>query len=104
MRIASKRPLAKRVMAIDISPNLVARATAEEIRETLSFVVGDIVALDLEKKFDVVCLFDVLEHIPLNELSRAMTCIGRPLDKNGVATNTTKPVQQERLRLRETCV
>ncbi|MEO6039067.1 MAG: class I SAM-dependent methyltransferase [Saprospiraceae bacterium] len=57
--------------AVDISPKSVETARRRlRNRSNVRFLTGDILQLNLEQRFDVVVLPDVLEHIPLEEHSR----------------------------------
>jgi len=58
--IARRR--AARVVAVDLAPRLIEYAA--KTVPSVQFEVGDIVSLRLAERFDVVCLFDVMEHVP----------------------------------------
>jgi SAM-dependent methyltransferase len=54
-----------RGVGIDISPEMVETArNRSRGRKDLRFLVADIARLDIKEKFDVILLFDVVEHLP----------------------------------------
>ncbi|MCO4806522.1 MAG: class I SAM-dependent methyltransferase [Flavobacteriales bacterium] len=57
-----------RILANDISAKSVELARAELSNyKNVEFIVGDMVRLDIDEKFDVILLPDVLEHIPISD-------------------------------------
>jgi trans-aconitate 2-methyltransferase len=51
----------KEVVAVDFAPRLLAMA---ERRDNIRYHCCDIADIRFDRTFDVICLFDVLEHIP----------------------------------------
>jgi SAM-dependent methyltransferase len=68
-------------VGVDLAPRLIeyARASVPEA----SFEVGDIASIDLAKRFDVVCLFDVVEHLPSDRWPTLWQNVVRHLSPRG---------------------
>lgn len=73
------------VIGVDIAPKLIECATRENFLDNVSFEIADITELMLPRQFDAVCLFDVLEHILINNALEAIQCIHRHLRADGDA-------------------
>ena len=72
------------IVVNDISPEQIAKNKHLNKAANLKFHVGDIFDLDENMKFDYITLFDVLEHIPIeqhDELFKMMTSL---LSENGM--------------------
>lgn len=55
------------VLVNDISPKSVELNKQINDQSNLEFIAGDIVEIDVKVKFDFITLFDVLEHIPIEQ-------------------------------------
>lgn len=74
---------AKRVTGIDYNPDVIAYAKKKYIKNNLDFFVFDVKELDsLEKKFDVICCFQNIEHI--TDDRELVLSVSRLLKENGV--------------------
>jgi SAM-dependent methyltransferase len=74
------------VVAVDLAPKLIdyARATVRRVR----FEVGDVATFDGGATFDVVCLFDVFEHIPRDGRPALWQNVVRQLAPDGLVLMT----------------
>jgi 2-polyprenyl-3-methyl-5-hydroxy-6-metoxy-1,4-benzoquinol methylase len=72
---------AARVVGVDLSPRLI--AYAKESVNGASFQVGDIASVGLGATFDVVCLFDVVEHLPSTRWPELWANVHRHLAPDG---------------------
>jgi SAM-dependent methyltransferase len=77
--IAARR--AATVVGVDLSPRLIEFARTSV--PNASFQVGDIVSIDIGRTFDVVCLFDVVEHLPSRRWPELWGAVGRHLAPTG---------------------
>jgi trans-aconitate 2-methyltransferase len=89
------------LLAVDLSP-----ASVEVARKRLSdrrnveFVAADVIELTLDRRFDVIVLPDVIEHIPLAEHSRLFANVRRWLNDSGwVLIHMPNPLYLEWCRL-----
>ncbi|ABP67272.1 Methyltransferase type 11 [Caldicellulosiruptor saccharolyticus DSM 8903] len=71
----------KEVIGIDISHENINYA-CETIKDVI-FLEGDIVEINLNKKFDVILMIDVLEHIPLEKYPQLFCNLKRHLKESG---------------------
>jgi SAM-dependent methyltransferase len=75
------------VVGVDLSPTLIGYAKASV--PNVSFQVGDIVTVDLGHTFDVVCLFDVVEHLPSDRWPALWMNVAKHLAQAGRVLLTT---------------
>lgn len=64
----------KEVVAVDFAPRPVAMA---ERRDNIRYHCCDIADIRFDRTFDVICLFDVLEHIPTSRVPHVFSAITR---------------------------
>ncbi|MBE3086027.1 MAG: class I SAM-dependent methyltransferase [Bacteroidetes bacterium] len=57
------RKCAKRVVGTDLADKAIKVAKERNLYSDVDYIVGDFTELIFAEKFDLVCLFDVLEHI-----------------------------------------
>ena len=77
--------LGAKVIGVDLSPKLIEFAKANSVHENADYRVGDITDVDLgNKKFDVICLCDIMEHIPREKIPDLMNNIKRYSRKNTI--------------------
>ncbi len=67
------------VVAVDFAPRLIELA---EKRDNISYYCCDIANIHFKRIFDVICLFDVLEHIETTKLSIALEAITRHMTES----------------------
>ena len=61
--------LGAEVIGVDLSPKLIEFAKVNSAYENAEYMVSDITNVDFGKKtFDVICLIDVMEHIPREKI------------------------------------
>jgi len=61
--------LKAKVTGVDLSPKLIEFAKANSAHENAEYFIGDITKVKLgKKKFDVICLCDIMEHIPREKI------------------------------------
>lgn len=77
--IAAKK--AGEVVGVDLSPRLIEYATTTV--PTATFYAGDITTIDLGRRFDAVCLFDVYEHMPLDRRADLWRNVDKHLGDGG---------------------
>jgi len=82
--------VAKDVLAVDLAPGNVPRAAAKYVRPNLRFQQVDATMLKLpERSFDLICSFQVIEHIPEPQLMSYLTNIIRVMRPDGVCCIST---------------
>jgi 2-polyprenyl-3-methyl-5-hydroxy-6-metoxy-1,4-benzoquinol methylase len=94
-----------RILAVDISPASVAlaRESVREASAAIEVVVGDATNLrNDEGPFDFITLFDVLEHIPLEQHADVFRGVAaRTSDETTIFINIPNPAYNEYLRQHE---
>ena len=76
--------VAAEVVGIDYEKDVIAQAREKYTDRNLSFIDGDAASLQFEdKSFDIVCSFQVIEHIPEDALPRYLSEIKRVLKDEG---------------------
>lgn len=82
--------MAREVVGVDLAPGNIPRAAAEYQRPNLRFHHMDATQLNFpNNSFDVVCSFQVIEHIPESLLSRYLSEMSRVLQPSGVCCIST---------------
>jgi 2-polyprenyl-3-methyl-5-hydroxy-6-metoxy-1,4-benzoquinol methylase len=77
--------LGAKVIGVDLSPKLIEFARENSAHENAKYVVDDITSVDLDKKtFDVICLIDVMEHIPREKIQGLLRNIKRYSNDNTI--------------------
>lgn len=77
--------LGAKVIGIDISPKLIQFAKRNSDHQNIEYRIGDITDFTLDKKyFDVICLIDIMEHIPRAGISHLIKNIERHSCNNTV--------------------
>lgn len=77
--------LGAKVIGVDLSPKLIEFAKANSAHKNAEYFVGDITKVDFgKKKFDVICLVDVMEHIPREKIPDLIKNIGRYAHQNTI--------------------
>ena len=77
--------LGAKVIGIDLSPKLIEFAKNNSFHENAEYRVGDIIKVDLgKKKFDVICLCDIMEHIPREKIPHLIENIERYSHNNTI--------------------
>ncbi len=72
------------VLVNDISPKSIQLNKKLNNQSNLKFVAGDIVEMDLETKYDFITMFDVLEHIPIEQHEHLFSKFKTLLKPNGI--------------------
>ena len=72
------------VLVNDISPKSIQLNKKLNNQSNLNFVAGDIVEMDLETKYDFITMFDVLEHIPIEQHGHLFSKFKTLLKPNGI--------------------
>jgi len=61
--------LGAKVIGVDLSPKLIEFAKANSTHENTDYWIGDITKINFgKKKFDAICLCDIIEHIPREKI------------------------------------
>ena len=77
--------LGAKVIGVDLSPKLIEFAKLNSAHENAEYKVGDITRIDFGKKtFDVICLIDVMEHIPQEKIQNLLRNIKRYSNDNTI--------------------
>ena len=77
--------LGAKVLGVDLSPKLVEFAKENSNHQNIEYRIADITNLDLDKKkFDVICLVDVMEHIPIEKIPGLIESIKRYSQNNTI--------------------
>ncbi|MCK4447423.1 MAG: class I SAM-dependent methyltransferase [Candidatus Marinimicrobia bacterium] len=77
--------LGAKVIGVDLSPKLIEFARENSAHENAEYRVGDITSFDLGKKtFDVICLIDVMEHIPREKIQGLIKTINKYTHQNTI--------------------
>ncbi|MCM3162333.1 glycosyltransferase [Metabacillus litoralis] len=71
----------KEVLGVDLSPKLI--EYARETVKNVEFLVHDITRLELGKKYDVITLCDVMEHVPREKYEELFNVIKNHLKEDG---------------------
>jgi SAM-dependent methyltransferase len=86
---------ARRVVGVDVDPEVIAHARNRYPLDTLAFRVGDVQGLgDADGTYDIVCSFETIEHVDdperaLAELARVLRPRGRLIISTPNAEETT---------------
>ena len=77
--------LGAKVIGVDLSPKLIEFAKVNSAYENAEYMVSDITNVDFGKKtFDVICLIDVMEHIPQEKIQNLLRNIKRYSNDNTI--------------------
>lgn len=77
--------LGAKVVGIDLSPKLIEFAKANSAHENADYMIGDITKINIGKKaFDVICLIDVMEHIPKEKMPGLIKNVEKYSHKNTI--------------------
>ncbi|MCK4297865.1 MAG: class I SAM-dependent methyltransferase, partial [Candidatus Marinimicrobia bacterium] len=72
-------------IGVDLSPKLIEFAEGNSAHENAEYRVDDITKVDFgKKKFDVICLIDVVEHIPREKIQGLLRNIKRYSNDNTI--------------------
>ncbi len=77
----SKKFENKEVVGIDYSEKAI--AIAKTLNPDINFINTDITENDIPKKFDIITLIEVFEHIPINNCEKFVTSISKLTNENG---------------------
>ena len=66
---------AKEVVAVDLSSVLIEHALLFNSRPNIRYFVSDITEWKWSSKFDVICMVDILEHIPEERITALMNSV-----------------------------
>ena len=55
--------VARRVVGVDVSDAAIDYARERYASDNIEFLIGDLLELDLRARFDVICAFEVIEHL-----------------------------------------
>jgi ubiquinone/menaquinone biosynthesis C-methylase UbiE len=80
----------RKLVAIDISENMIAEAKANVANGNVEFILGDFVDIDLKEKYDKIFSVRVFEHF--DEKKKALEKIYEALNPNGTFVVITKTV------------
>ncbi|MEM5598027.1 class I SAM-dependent methyltransferase [Niallia circulans] len=90
---------ANKVIGIDLSEKMI--QSAREKYVNLDFRQGDITEIKLGNKFDLITLFDVMEHIPRSNYNNLFKSIKSHLKENGtVFISIPDPLFLDNLRIK----
>jgi len=67
---------------------------AKGLNPFLNFIQANIINDNIEKKFDVLTLIEVFEHIPLNETKQFVSSLHKLLNKNGILLVTVPHINK----------
>jgi len=70
--------LGAKVTAMDISPKLIEYAKENSYHKNINYVIGDIagtITPNSSKTFDLICLIDIMEHLPKDKIPHVLTNI-----------------------------
>jgi trans-aconitate 2-methyltransferase len=92
-----------RILAVDLSPASVERAQARlSARHCVEVTVGDVVTFRTPDRFDLVTLFDVLEHVPMDRHGTLFESLaGHVSDDTVLVINIPNPAYIQYLRTHE---
>lgn len=77
--------LGAKVIGIDLSPKLIQFARKNSNHQNIKYRVGDITNFNINKKeFDVICLIDIMEHIPRTRITCLIEKIKRYSHNNTI--------------------
>jgi len=77
--------LGAKVTGIDISQKLIEFARENSNHENIKYLVGDVTDINLGKKvFEVICIIDVMEHIPREKIPNLIKNIKRYSHENTI--------------------
>lgn len=80
---------AGKILAIDTSREDIEVVRKEVERKNVKFILGDILKLNIKDKFDIITLFDVIEHVPKNSELKLLNKLYKSLKKRGILLITT---------------
>jgi SAM-dependent methyltransferase len=85
----------KEVYSVDIDPITINEVANRYKNENAYFVVGDLIDLKVENKFDKIVSFETLEHFTPDDFKKVIINFHRALKKDGKLIFST-PYNQER--------
>jgi len=75
--------LGAKVIGVDLSPKLIEFAEENSNHKNIKYLTGDVTNINLDKKkFDVICLCDIMEHIPREKIPGLLKNIERYSHEN----------------------
>jgi 2-polyprenyl-3-methyl-5-hydroxy-6-metoxy-1,4-benzoquinol methylase len=84
----------KEVYSIDIDPITINEVDNRYKNENIHFVVGDLIDLKIENKFDKIVSFETLEHFTPDDFKKVIANFHKALKQNGTLIFST-PYNQE---------
>jgi ubiquinone/menaquinone biosynthesis C-methylase UbiE len=82
------------VYSVDIDPTTINEVAIRYNSQNIHFVVGDLLNLNIENKFDKIVSFETLEHFTPEDLRKVILNFHRALKKGGLLIFST-PYNQE---------
>jgi len=82
---------ARKVVGVDISPEVIAHAASKYTRDNLDFLVGSVEAIPIEGEqlYDVIVSFETIEHLDEADQHKFLSEVKRLLKPNGLFVVST---------------
>lgn len=93
--------ITKKITCLDISKNNIEKAKIVLNDDRIDFVEYDLIEWNTTKKYDIITLFDVVEHIPKDSLGQVMGKLKKLLHEKGlIILSYPSPEYQDFLKIK----